>query len=317
MTLVSVREKHSRIGGVFVAASLLLCAIPALAGCGISDGPGAATGGKLRVVAAENFWGNIAAQLGGAKVSVTTIIDSPNADPHAYEATAQDARDMVKAQYTIVNGAGYDTWASKLVAANPVDGRKDLNIATLLGKHEGDNEHFWYGPSYALAVADRITADYKNLDGANAAYYDQQNAAFKNDGLKEYTSLIAKIKAEYTGTPIGITEPIFGYMASALGLTVLTPPGFVKAIDEGEAPSPEDKATYDQQIAQKQIKVFVYNVQNDSPDVRALRDKAEAAGIPIVTVTETLTPAGASFQQWQVTQLQALRQALAQATGKP
>lgn len=316
MAFGSSRPWGLRRGGASSVAILLLSVVLGGVGCAPAPAAGSGGSGALRVVAAENFWGSIAAQLGGTKVSVTNIINNPNTDPHDYEATSVDARSIAGAQYVLVNGAGYDTWASKLLAANPIDGRKDLNIATLLGKTEGDNEHLWYGPSYVLRVADQITADYKSLDRADATYFDQQNTAFKIVALKEYTSLIATIKAKYAGTPIGITEPVFGYMAAALGLPILTPPGFVKAIDEGEAPSAEDKATYDQQIKQKAIKVFVYNSQNDSPDVRALRDEAQQAGIPVVTVTETLSPAGASFQQWQVAQLQSLQHALATATGK-
>jgi zinc/manganese transport system substrate-binding protein len=282
-----------------------------LASCGI---PAAANDGKLNVVVAENFWGSIAAQVGGDHVAVTSIINNPNADPHDYEATSADARAVADAQYVIVNGAGYDAWAQQLIDANPSAERKELDIAKLVGKKEGDNEHLWYSPDYVMKVVDQLTADYKALDAANTAYYDQQNSTFKSETLKEYKSLIADIQAKYAGTPVGITEPVFGYMAEALGLKVLTPETFIKAIDEGEDPSAADKATYDEQIRTKQIKVFIYNSQNATPDVDALRTKAQAAGIPIVTVTETLTPAGVTFQAWQVTQLKALEQALAKAT---
>jgi zinc/manganese transport system substrate-binding protein len=266
---------------------------------------------RLKVVAAENFWGSIAAQVGGDHVAVTNIINNPDADPHEYEATAQDARAFADAQYVIVNGAGYDAWAQQLIDANPSTGRRELDIAKLVGKKEGENEHLWYSPDYALKAADQLTADYKALDATDATYFDQQNATFKNVTLKEYKSLIADIKAKYAGAPIGITEPVFAYMAEALGLRILTPESFIKAIDEGRDPSAADKATYDEQIAMKQITVFIYNSQNATPDVHALRTKAQAAGIQVVTVTETLTPAGATFQAWQVAQLSALQQALA------
>ena len=293
-----------------VMGTLLLSA--SLAACGI---PAAANDGKLNVVVAENFWGSIVAQVGGDHVTVTSIINNPNADPHDYEATAVDARAVADAQYVVVNGAGYDAWAQQLVDANPSADRKELDIAKLVGKKEGDNEHLWYSPDYLMKVIDRLTIDYKTLDAANAAYYDQQNSTFKSETLKDYRSLIADIQAKYAGTPVGMTEPVFGYMAQALGLKVLTPETFIKAIDEGEDPSAADKATYDEQIGTKQIKVFIYNSQNATPDVDALRTKAQAAGIPVVTVTETLTPAEATFQAWQVAQLKALEQALVTTTG--
>jgi zinc/manganese transport system substrate-binding protein len=279
-----------------------------LAACGI---PAAAHDGKLNVVVAENFWGSIAAQVGGDHVAVTSIINNPNADPHEYEVTAADARAVADAQYVVVNGAGYDAWAQQLIDANPSAERKELDIAKLVGKKDGDNEHLWYSPDYVTKVIDQLTTDYKALDAANAASYDQQNASFKSETLKEYKGLIADIQAHHAGAPVGVTEPVFGYMAEALRLNVLTPETFIKAIDEGEDPSAADKATYDEQIRTKQIKVFIYNSQNSTPDVNALRAKAQSAGIPIVTVTETLSPAGASFEAWQVAQLKALQQALA------
>ena len=289
---------------------LLLLGV-SLAACGV---PSPANDGKLRVVVAENFWGSIATQVGGDHVAVTSIINNPNADPHDYEATAADARVFADAQYVIVNGAGYDTWAQRLIDANPSADRKELDIAKLVGKKEGDNEHLWYSPDYVMKVVDQLTADFKSFDAANASYYAQQNATFKGEALAEYKSVIADIKAKYAETPVGITEPVFGYMADALSLKILTPQTFIKAIDEGDDPSAADKALYDEQIATKQIKVFIYNSQNTTSDVSALKEKAQAADIPIVTVTETLTPAGATFQAWQVAQLKVLQQALAKAT---
>jgi zinc/manganese transport system substrate-binding protein len=289
----------------------LLLLSASLAACGVTS---STNDGKLQVVVAENFWGSIATQVGGDHVAVTSIINNPNADPHDYEATAKDARVFADAQYVVVNGAGYDVWAQRLIDANPSADRKELDIAKLVGKKEGDNEHLWYSPEYVLRVVDQLTADFTSLDAANAHYYDQHNTTFKGEALAEYKSVIAEIKTKYAETPVGITEPVFGYMAAALNLKVLTPATFMKAIDEGEEPSAADKALYDEQIATKQIKVFVYNSQNATPDVTALKEKAQAADIPMVVVTETLTPAGTTFQVWQVAQLTALQQALAKAT---
>jgi zinc/manganese transport system substrate-binding protein len=134
--------------------------------------------------------------------------------------------------------------------------------------------------------------------------------------LKGYLDVIDQIKAAYAGTPVGASEPIFAMISPALGLNLLTPAAFLTAISEGSDPTAQDKATIDAQIKTKQIKVFVYNSQYATPDIQAQVNAAKAAGIPITTITETLTPAGASFQDWQVAQLTALKQALAQATGK-
>jgi zinc/manganese transport system substrate-binding protein len=282
----------------------------ALGGCGLSSP--VSTGGPavVQVVAAENFWGSIASQVGGSRVHVTAIIVNPDTDPHAYEAKPDDARSVAQAQYVIANGVGYDPWITKLLDANPVAGRKQLVIGEMLGKKEGDNPHLWYSPAYTNRVIDRITADLKNLDPADAGYFDQQNRTFKTAGLKDYKDVIEKIKRKYSGTPVGATESIFVYLAEPLGLNLITPPEYMKAISEGTDPSAADKATIDQQIAQKQIKVFVFNSQNTTPDVNAYVDKAKAQKIPVTSVTETLSPATLSFQEWQTAQLKSLLVAL-------
>ncbi|MER6573662.1 zinc ABC transporter substrate-binding protein [Streptomyces sp. NPDC001093] len=277
---------------------------------------GSGSGKAIQVVAAENFWGSIASQLGGSHVKVTSIINNPDADPHDYEPTAADARTVAGAQYTIVNGIGYDAWADKLLAANPGSGRTQLKIGDLVGIKPGGNPHRWYSPDNVHQVIEKITADYKKIDPADAAYFDQQKTTFETKTLAGYNKLIADIKAKYAGTPIGASESIVTPLAEGLGLKMLTPETFLDAMSEGSDPTAKDKATIDQQIKNKKIKIYVYNSQNSTPDVQAQVKAAKAQGIPVATVTETLTPAGATFQQWQTTQLQGIEQSLAKATGK-
>jgi zinc/manganese transport system substrate-binding protein len=272
--------------------------------------------GPVQVVAAENFWGNIAAQVGGSHVHVTSIIVDPNADPHSYEPTATDARTVAGAQYVIVNGAGYDPWTDRLLQANPVSGRKELNVGNFNGKHEGDNPHMWYNPNYVTAVANKIRDDLKALDPGDATAFDQSTQAFLTTGLKQYHDLIAAIKASYSGTPVGATESIFSYLAPALGLNLITPYSYLKAVSEGQDISAADQANVEQQIRQRQIKVLVYNSQNTPNNIQALITLAKNNHIPVATITETLSPATASFQDWQSAQLQGIQTALAQATGK-
>ena len=299
---------------VLVGSLLLL--VLALSACGTTFQSSASSGGPVEVVAAENFWGSIAAQVGGSHVHVTSIIVDPNADPHSYEPTAADARTIASAQYVIVNGAGYDPWADKLLQANPVSGRKELNVGDFLGKHEGDNPHMWYNPDYVTAVVNKIRDDLKALDPADSAAFDQSAQSFLTTGLKQYHDLIAAIKAKYSGTPVGATESIFSNLAPALGLKLITPYSYLKAVSEGTDISAADQATVEQQIRQKQIKVLVYNSQNTPNNIQALITLAKANNIPVATITETLSPATASFQEWQSYQLQGIQSALAQATGK-
>jgi zinc/manganese transport system substrate-binding protein len=291
-------------------------AILLVSATGCSTASKSTASGKITVVAAENFWGSIALQLGGDHVTETSVITNPDTDPHAYEPTAKDARTIANAKYVIVNGIGYDPWAPKLLAANPVAGRTTLTVGDLVGVQEGGNPHRWYSPADVHKVIEQITADYKRLDPADASYFDQRKTTFETQTLAPYDQLVSTIKAKYAGTPIGASESIVSPLADALGLTMLTPQSFLKATSEGTDPTAGDKTTIDRQIAAKQIKIYVYNSQNSTPDIAAQVKAAKAAGIPVTTVTETLAPAGSTFEQWQTTQLQGIQNALAQATGK-
>ncbi|HEV8193771.1 MAG TPA: zinc ABC transporter substrate-binding protein, partial [Ktedonobacterales bacterium] len=191
----------------FGAFAFLLFIMP-LAGCGGSataDTGSAGGGGKVQVVAAENVWGSIASQVGGEHVTVTSIITSPDTDPHDYESTSRDARAFATAHYAIVNGAGYDAWAQRSLDANPNGARKELDVAKLAGRANGDNPHMWYSPTIVNQVADQITRDLKGLDASGAAYFDRQNQQFKTVALKHYNDLIAAIKTTDAGTPVGAT----------------------------------------------------------------------------------------------------------------
>jgi zinc/manganese transport system substrate-binding protein len=291
--------------------------VGALAGCGSAVGsPGGGSSGRLQVVAAENFWGSVASQLGGSKVSVHSIIVNPDTDPHSYEPTAADGVALAGSQMAIVNGIGYDAWASKLIDANPSSSRIVLSVGKLLGLSEGDNPHQWYSPASVQRVIDWIVADYKRLDPNDSAYFDQRRTAFETGGLAEYDQLIAQIRARYAGVPVGYSESIFQPLGQALGLRLSTPYSFAKAIAEGTDVSAADKQTVDAQAQRHLIEVWVYNSQNATPDVQRVNQLARAAQIPITTITETLSPASASFEQWQVGELRSLESALHRATGR-
>jgi zinc/manganese transport system substrate-binding protein len=294
-----------------VVAMAVLGAVVSLAtACGSPTPSGS---GTINVVAAENFWGSIATQLAGSHATVRSIITNPQTDPHAYEPTASDARAVAGAVMVIENGAGYDPWAQKLIDANPSSSRAVLNVGNLNGVAEGGNPHMWYSPTLVRKVIDAITAQLQQLDSADSSYFATQHDTYVSNGLKQYDDLRAEIKQKYSGTPVGATESIFAYLADDLGLNLISPPGFLKAISEGTDPTAADKATMDSQIANKQIKVLVFNSQNSTPDVQALVDRARAKGISVTSVTETLDPPNLTFQDWQSKQLQALRDALAGA----
>jgi len=283
------------------------------AGCGAGV---AAGDGRVRVVAAENFWGSIAGQLGGAHADVQSVITNPSTDPHDYEPTSGDARGVAEASLVIENGLGYDPWMPRLVAANQTRGQAVLNVGTLLGLHDGANPHRWYIPSDVENVSAAITSSLKRIDPKHSTYYQARHAAFEAEGLATYHRLIAEIRSRYGGTPVGASESIFSGIAQATGLDLVTPATYLQAISEGADPTATDTATVHDQIQGRRIEVWVFNSQNATPDIQSLSRAARAKHIPVTTITETMVPSGGSFQQWQVSELRSLKAALHRATGR-
>ena len=306
--------KASAKSWLVVVVAVIAC-MPALAGCG-DAAPGGSSSGKLEVAAAENFWGSIAAQLGGDRVVVSSIIVNPNTDPHSYEPTASDGVAIARSRMAIVNGIGYDNWARKLLEASSSSSRVMLNVGRVLGLSEGENPHQWYSPPSVHRVVAAIVADYERLDPKDAAYFSRRRASFESVGLAEYRRLANTIRTRYAGVPVGYSESIFQPLGQSLGLKLMTPYGFAKAIAEGTDVSAADEQSVEHQAETHAIDVWVFNSQNATPDVQRVNQLAAAAHIPITTITETLAPASATFEQWQDAQLRRLISALREATGR-
>jgi len=263
----------------------------------------------IQVVAAENFWGSLISQLGGARTQVLSIVTDPNADPHEYESNSQDAQAIASAPFVIVNGAGYDDWALKLIAASNTPNQVVLNVADLLGKKEGDNPHFWYSPYY---VNDTIKAMYQDLiliDPSDTAYFTQQYASL-NVSLGVYNKRITEIKAHFAGTKVAATESIFVYLANATGLDLVSPPAFMNAVSEGNDPPAQSVAEFQQLLENGTVRAMVYNAQTVTPITESMKELASSNGIPIVAITETIQPSNVSFQVWMNAELISLQNAL-------
>jgi zinc/manganese transport system substrate-binding protein len=296
------------------AAAIVALVALAVAACGAPPVTGgAAPPGVVRVVAAEDFWGSIAAQVGGAAAHVASIITNPDVDPHAYEPTAADARAVASAALVIENGIGYDPWMAKLVAADGSRAPMVLDVGALLHVPAGGNPHRWYDPADVRRVVAALAADLARLDRSAAARFAAGARRFESVGLARYDGLVAAIRSRYAGTPVGASESIFAMLAPALGLRLVTPPSFLRAISEGGEVSAADIRTIDHQIRSHAIAIYVLNSQNVTPEVQAQLALARAEHIPVATITETLVPAGATYQAWQVAELEGIEAALARA----
>ena len=295
---------------VVTAGLAMLAAAAAGCGTGPHAGPGAPSRTRMiYVVAAENFWGSIAGQLGGSHVTVLSLVSDPNADPHEFESSAASARAMAGANFVIQNGAGYDDWVSLLAGASPNPHRRVLSIGALLGKHPGDNPHLWYDPGYVTAAENRIEAGYKALDPRDAAYFTARRAA-TDAAFAGVRARLAEIRRQDAGKPIASTESIVVYLARYLGLRVISPPAFMNAVSEGNEPPAASVAQFERQLATHQADILVYNEQTATAVTTSMRELAIRYHIPVVGITETIQPPRASFQQWFGAELAALGHAL-------
>jgi len=282
--------------------------LSACSGTARSSSASVSSPGNITVVAAENFYGDIVRQLGAGHVTVVSILSDPNIDPHEYESSIQNGVSVSQAQLVIENGADYDTWMDKLLAASPNSRRAVLVASNLATDQLPDNPHFWYSLDNIQAIAKAITSSLESITPGDKADFETAQAAFQQSLVPLQQKLDA-LKSKYSGTPVGLTETIFLYQAGPIGLNVLTPFDFQKAVAEGNDPPADSVVSANDQIAQHAIKVLIYNVQTVTPLTTNMQAAAQKNNIPIVPVSETMPP-GNSYQGWMLDQLNTLEQAL-------
>jgi zinc/manganese transport system substrate-binding protein len=268
-----------------------------------------AAGGKITIVAAENFYGGVAQQIGGDQVSVASILNNPDQDPHLFETAPSVVREIAAAQLVIYNGADYDPWMERLLKATPKPGRLVIVAADLMHKKAGDNPHLWYDPATMPAVAKALAAALSAADPAHADDYATGLRAFLAS-LQPLSDKIAALRGKYAGASVAATEPVFGYMADELHLTLLDQ-RFQLSIMNNTEPRASDLAAFESDLKMHKIRVLFYNKQASDKIVQHLVDLAHASNIPVVGVTETCPP-GLSYQNWMLSVLDKTETALAE-----
>lgn len=285
---------------IVIALALLLSA------CGGSTG----AAGKLDVVAAENVYGSIASQIGGPHVSVTSVLTSPNADPHLFEPDTSTGLAIATAKVVLQNGLSYDAFMTRLENASPSKSRIVVTMADVLGVHGNDaNPHLWYDVPRLDRIATAVSAAFARADPSHADAYRRGLRRFERS-LEPLQREVATIRTRFHGAPVAYTEPVPGYLVVAAGLRNLAPESFTRPLEEGIEPAPSAVAAMNELVAKRRIRVLLYNAQAVSPLTARLQTAAQSAGIPVVPVTETLPP-HLSVQQWQLAQARALAAALA------
>ena len=256
---------------------------------------------SLRIVSAENFWGSLASQIGGDKVQVSNVVSDPNADPHEFESSSKNSRDISSARLVIVNGLGYDSWANKLIDANPSSNRDVLNVGDFLNLKTGDNPHVWYSIKYSKMVSNQIYNKLSQIDPENSSYY-LNNLNNLNKSLNYLSSLEYSISNYYASTDVACTESVFYYMAQEMKLNLISPASFMRSVSEGNEPPSRSVATFIDQINLKQPAILIYNQQTETPITQSMKSLAIKNGIKTLSITETM-PNEMNYVQWMNNQI--------------
>ncbi len=290
---------------VAVVASTVLLGV---AGCGSTDQQ--ASGNRLMVVTSTNVWGSVARAVAGDAADVKSIINDPSADPHTYESTPANAAEVTNADLVVFNGGGYDDFIQKIL--QQAGNKPTVEAFALEPQKPADgalpNEHVWYDLPVVQNVAQQVAEKLGQLDPGQAQQFTARAQTFRTeiDGLAGKLSSIARAHA---GQRVAMTEPVAQYLITAAGLTDATPPDFVEAVEEEKDPPAAAVAATKELFAQRQVRTLVYNPQAETPVTSQIRTASEAAGIPVVTMTETL-PENTDYRGWMSGQIDALSAAL-------
>jgi zinc/manganese transport system substrate-binding protein len=278
--------------------------------CSSASGSTHGNAGVIVAVGAENEYANVIGQVGGKYVQASAIMSNPNTDPHTFEASASVARTVSAAQLVVQNGVGYDTFMTTIENAAPSSSRKVIVVQNLLGLPDSTpNPHLWYKPSTMPAVANAVAAGLAALQPAHAAYFKANAAAFISS-LTAWNNAIAAFKAKYANTPVATTEPVADYMLQAAGADNMTPWALQADIMNGTDPSAQDVALQRSLFTQHKVKVFLYNQQVTDSLTESFIALAQANGIPVVGVYETMPVPGYDYQSWMLAEVQDLQKAV-------
>jgi zinc/manganese transport system substrate-binding protein len=308
-----------RIRSGLVATAVPLAAVLLASACSSSASSSAAGGTSsaaaasstvITAIGAENEYADVISQVGGKYVDATSIESNPNTDPHTFEASPAVAREISAASLVVQNGVGYDDWATTIENASPSSSRKVINVQQLLGLPDSTaNPHLWYKPTTMPAVANEVATDLAQIDPAHASYF-KANAASFIASLAAWNKAIATFKADYPNTPVAVTEPVSDYMLQAVGADIMTPWALQADIMNGVDPSPQDIATEKALFTEHKVKVFLYNQQVTDSLTQSFINLAQANGIPVVGVYETMPTPGYDYQSWMLAEVNALTKAV-------
>jgi zinc/manganese transport system substrate-binding protein len=297
------------------AAAVALVALAAVSAAAAARAPAARPAGPIpgpraaiRIVAAENFYGDVARQLAGPAAQIISVLRNPSADPHLFEVDVPTARAVAAADLLIYNGANYDPWVGRLLAATPAPARRVIEVSALLHRQApGINPHLWYDPATMPAVARALAAQLQQLDPANGDVYTQRLRRFL-ESMRPLDEQIAQLRSRYAGAAVSATEPLADYLVAAIGLQ-MREQRFQLSVMNGTEPGARETAAFESSLRGRQVRALIYNRQAGGSAVQRLLDIARQAHVPVVAMTET-EPPDMDYQQWMLGQITALGRAL-------
>ncbi len=275
--------------------------------CLLAAAPACPAQSPLRVVAAESVYGDVARQVGGDDVAVTSILTNPDQDPHLFEVSPSVARAVAAARIVISNGLDYDPWMDRLLDSTRAPGRQSIVVGELAVRKPGDNPHVWYDTDVVLALARRFAELCAEADRAHAADYALGLQRF-TEAVLPVQARIASLRVRLAGVQVVATEPVFGAMTASLGM-VSRDQRFQRSVMNETEASASDVAALQDDLRSHRARLLIYNRQATDTVADRMRTIALEAGVPVLGVTET-EPPGVSYQAWLGSELDGLERAL-------
>jgi zinc/manganese transport system substrate-binding protein len=257
----------------------------------------------VTIVAAENFYGDVAQQIGGADVKVTSILSNPDEDPHPFEASPSVGRAISGARIVVYSGIDYDPWMEKLLAAAQSADRQVIVVADLGGHKSGDNPHIWYDVDTMLAFARTLADKLGGIDPVHKAAYVKRLEVFQRS-MRPNAAEIAALHERLAGTPVTATEPVFGHMLNALGMSVRNQ-SFQLSVMNNTEPRPSDVAAFENDLKGHRVKLLIYNGQPSDPVAERILRRSRGIGHPGWSGSPRQ-----KYQAWMIRELDAVDQAL-------
>ncbi|CNI09024.1 metal ABC transporter substrate-binding protein [Yersinia mollaretii] len=245
------------------------------------------------VVASFSILGDIVQQVGGEHVNVVTLV-GPNGDPHGFEPTPKNSKQLSKADVVFVSGLGLEGWLERLITASGYKGQvviASTGVDTRKMDEEGKrvtDPHAWNSMANGVKYANNVMNALIVADPEDADYFRKRGGEY----IQQLEKLDAYAKAQFAAIPVGqrkvlTSHDAFGYFSQEYGVNFLSPVGFST---ESEA-SASGVAALITQIKQEKIKTYFIENQTDPRLVKqiAAASGAKAGG---ELYPEALSPVG-------------------------